>query len=48
MIENNIRILNFLDSDDPNEPLIKRPRSIQGGIQIEPDVSSMFSKTTNI
>ncbi|CAH8537207.1 unnamed protein product [Schistosoma curassoni] len=24
-------------SDDPNEPLIKRPRSIQGGIQIEPD-----------
>ncbi|VDO69888.1 unnamed protein product [Schistosoma margrebowiei] len=24
-------------SNDPNEPLIKRPRSIQGGIQIEPD-----------
>ncbi|RTG86789.1 integrator complex subunit 11 [Schistosoma bovis] len=24
-------------SDDPNDPLIKRPRSIQGGIQIEPD-----------
>ncbi|CAI2728983.1 unnamed protein product [Schistosoma spindalis] len=24
-------------SDDPNEPLIKRSRSIQGGIQIEPD-----------
>ncbi|CAH8498180.1 unnamed protein product [Schistosoma turkestanicum] len=26
-------------SDDPNEPLIKRSRSIQGGIQIEPDAT---------